>query len=100
MDYELHGQGLTMRAGNYPALTVMNHFMMRKDMKNPTIPVAYGPSVEQKAFYVRGARRRRTKMAKMFGPPASATYTSGYYKRRPKNNGCQKKGRKSARHKR
>ena len=84
MDYELHGQGLTMRAGNYPALTVMNHFMMRKDMKNPTIPVAYGPSVEQKAFYVRGARRRRTKN----------------YKRRPKNNGCQKKGRKSARHKR
>ena len=50
MDYQLHGQGLTMRAGNYPALTVLNHFMMRKDMKYPTIPVANGLSIEQKAF--------------------------------------------------
>ena len=71
MDYELHGQGLTMRAGNYPALTVMNHFMMRKDMKHPTIPVSYGLSVEQRALHRSGAR-----------PPNRRSRTGGYYKRR------------------
>ena len=93
MDYELHGQGLTMRAGNYPALTVRNHFMMRKDMKNPTIPVAYGASVEQKAFHAGGARPHRK--GKTSGGPSCST--CGYYKRRPKNNGGKKKGRKSHR---
>ena len=87
MDYQLHGQGLTMRAGNYPGLTVMNHFMMRKDMKAPTIPVAFGASVQQKALHGSGARPRRSK-------------TSGMYKRYRKPSGASKKGRKSARRRR
>lgn len=102
MDYPLHGQGLTMRAGNYPALTVLNHFMMVKDMKNPTIPVARGVSVEQKAFMDRGVKRRRFRhhrLTRRFRPPEAASYTSGYYER-PKTNGCPKKHRKSARHRR
>ena len=82
MDYELHGQGLTMRAGNYPALTVMNHFMMRKDMRRPTIPESYGLAIEQRAFHRSGARPRRTK-------------TSGYYKRRPKTGGYYKRRRRT-----
>ena len=98
MDYPLHGQGLTMRAGNYPALTVLNHFMMVKDMKNPTIPVARGVSVEQKAFMDRGVKRRRFRRFRR-PPRMAASYTSGYYER-PKTNGCPKKHRKSARHRR
>ena len=100
MDYQLHGQGLTMRAGNYPALTVLNHFMMRKDMKYPTIPVANGLSIEQKAFVAKGAKRRKVRRSPAEKLFSSSHATSGLYKRRPKNNGCQKKGRKSAKHKR
>ena len=97
MDYNLHGQGLTMRAGNYPALTVRNHFMMRKDMKRPTIPVAFGPSVEQRGLHAAGARPPQ----KTHGGCVIGGNTSGYYKRRhTSRKGANKKHRKSYRRRR
>lgn len=94
MDYALHGQGMTLRAGSWPRATVQAHWFMRKDMKRAPGKAAQGASVEQKAFVEAGTK-------KPFEPqPPGPSRTSGFYKRRTKNIGSKKKGRKSARRKR
>ena len=79
MNYQLHGQGLTRRASEYPTIPPGQHFMARKDMKTPSIPIAYGLSTDQKAYanFNAGVHVR---------PSTSYKYhkgkTAGYYRRR------------------
>ena len=107
MNYQLHGQGLTRRASEYPKIPPGQHFMARKDMRTPSIPIAYGLSTDQKAYsnfnagvHVRPSsskgktggmyrRRRRSSRRRTGGPPRGPPPrrgpprpTSGYYCRR------------------
>ena len=77
MNYQLHGQGLTRRASEYPVVPPGQHFMARKTMRVPSIPIAYGLSTDQKAYanFNSGVHVRAT-------PSRGKGKTSGYYRRR------------------
>ena len=83
MNYQLHGQGLTRRASEYPTIPPGQHFMARKDMKTPSIPIAYGLSTDQKAYsnFNAGVHVRPSPSHKSKGK------TGGMYRRRRKSYG-------------